>query len=67
MAEWQWSDGRGGGGHMQAVVSSRYSRTQTAYRAYLDHSMLCDDCEYGEERCAVARELWLTYREARNE
>lgn len=61
--QWQYRDeGSGGPGHLQAVAPSGvYAR----YRAFMDHSLNCDDCEYGEARCATAKTLWAEYAQAR--
>jgi hypothetical protein len=44
--------------------SGTYNRIQTAYRAYIDHSVECADCGHGEVRCATADGLWAEYRDA---
>ncbi|MFE7837453.1 hypothetical protein ACFU53_15865 [Streptomyces sp. NPDC057474] len=61
--QWQYRDeGSGGPGHLQAVAPSGvYAR----YRAFTDHTLGCDDCEYGEARCDMAKALWATYARAR--
>lgn len=61
--QWQYRDeGSGGPGHLQAVApSSTYNR----YRAFTDHSLGCDDCEYGEARCKTAKRLWAAYAQTR--
>jgi hypothetical protein len=62
--EWQYRDeGSGGPGHLQAVAPSG---VYALYRAFMDHSLRCDDCEYGEARCATAKGLWATYAHARD-
>ncbi|WP_406476044.1 hypothetical protein [Streptomyces sp. NBC_01615] len=61
----EWRDS-GSAGHMQLVAKSgTYSRMQTAYRAFLNHSTGCEGCGRGERRCATADELWKAYRAAR--
>lgn len=54
-------------GHVQRVAAAgghaAYTRTQKAYRAYVDHPTECLDC--GETRCAVSDELWKAYSEAK--
>lgn len=57
-------------GHVQRVAvaggHAAYTRSQTAYLAYLDHCSECPDC--GETtHCAVSDELWQTYIEAKRE
>ncbi|MEI5523600.1 hypothetical protein WB401_20050 [Streptomyces brasiliscabiei] len=50
-------------GHLQAVASdSAFVR----YQDFTTHTMQCDDCEYGESRCATAKELWTAYVRARD-
>lgn len=62
--QWQYRDeGSGGPGHLQAVApSGAYAH----YRAFMEHSLVCDDCEYGEARCTTARGLWTAYAQARD-
>ncbi|MFF7763128.1 hypothetical protein [Streptomyces griseorubiginosus] len=63
-ATWQWRDGSSVG-HMQRVVADGvYTRTQTAYRAYIDHGRACQTCAVDSENCAEAGDLWGAYREA---
>jgi hypothetical protein len=61
--QWQYRDeGSGGPGHLQAVAPDGvYAR----YRAFMAHSLECDDCEYGENRCATSKALWAEYAQAR--
>jgi len=40
-------------------------RTQTAYRAYLDHAQYCADCLALNAQCEAAQKLWAAFREAR--
>ncbi|MCL6734360.1 hypothetical protein [Streptomyces neyagawaensis] len=57
--QWQPRErGSGGPGYLQAVAPSG---TYARYQAFMDHSMLCEDCEYGEIRCATAKGLWAAY------
>lgn len=56
-------EGSGGPGHLQAVAPSG---AYALYRAFMDHSLVCDDCEYGEARCATAKELWAAYARVRD-
>ncbi|MFI6495245.1 hypothetical protein [Streptomyces sp. NPDC050564] len=64
---WQWHDSGSASGHMQRVAASgTYSRMQTAYRAYIDHSTQCEECGHGRVRCKKADELWAAYRAARS-
>jgi hypothetical protein len=66
-ARWQWQESGNSSGHMQRVADSgTYSRVTNAYRAFMGHSLHCDDCEYGEKRCETAKGLWATYIAARN-
>jgi hypothetical protein len=62
----EWRDAGSASGHMQTVADSgTFNRMQTAYRAYISHSAVCDDCGHGERRCAEAERLWRAYRAAR--
>lgn len=61
MSAVQWQPqvrGHGAPGTLQAVVPSE---TYAAYRAFMSHSLQCDDCEFGEARCETAKALWATY------
>lgn len=40
-------------------------RSQTAYRAFLDHAQECPDCQPKDARCEAAQKLWTAYRQAR--
>ncbi|MHA5053154.1 hypothetical protein [Streptomyces sp. SD15] len=52
-----WRDGTGGVGRLQAVVSNaEFVRNRTAWRAYIDHSSVCQDCVDG--LCPEARRRW---------
>lgn len=63
----EWRGFGSGPGHMQAVADSgTYSRMQTAYRAYINHSTACDACGHGETKCAAADQLWRAYKAARS-
>ncbi|MFF7260666.1 hypothetical protein ACFZCL_10330 [Streptomyces sp. NPDC008159] len=62
--QWQYRDeGSGGPGHLQAVLPSG---SYALYRAFMDHSLHCDSCEYGEVRCATANRLWARYAGVRD-
>lgn len=56
-------------GHVQRVATAgghaAYTRSQTAYRTYIDHGTECLTC--GETRCTVSDELWQAYSEAKKE
>lgn len=57
--QWQPRDrGSGGPGYLQAVAPSG---TYARYRTFTDHTMGCDDCEFGEARCETAKGLWAEY------
>lgn len=61
--EWQWRDGSGGAGHFQRVASNaEFTRTQTAYRAYIDHASGCATCAVDSGQCPTAEQLWSAYR-----
>ncbi|GAB2968545.1 hypothetical protein GCM10023080_034340 [Streptomyces pseudoechinosporeus] len=50
---------------LQRLASnSEFTRTQLAYRAYLDHSIACAGCGHGQTRCETAEELWRAYKDA---
>ncbi|MFM9563232.1 MULTISPECIES: hypothetical protein [Streptomyces] len=57
-------------GHVQRVAAagghSAYTRSQTAYRAYIDHGTECLDCD-GTTKCVLSDELWRAYGEAKRE
>ncbi|MFI6404897.1 hypothetical protein [Streptomyces sp. NPDC050548] len=60
--ERQWRDGSGGAGHLQRVASNAvFTRTQTAYRAYIDHASGCATCAMDSGQCTIAEELWTVY------
>ncbi|WP_216588532.1 hypothetical protein [Streptomyces brasiliscabiei] len=57
--QWQYRpEGSGGPGHLQAVADDA---TFVRYRDFTAHTMVCDDCEFGETRCATAKALWAAY------
>ena len=51
-------------GHIQHAINREHMRSQKAYRAYFDHSVGCDDCDHGWNRCEKATELWRAYKDA---
>lgn len=61
-----WRDeGSGGPGHMQRVaVNAVFSKTQKAYRAYIDHGRDCATCAVDSAQCATAEQLWSAYKDA---
>lgn len=62
---WQWRDGSGGAGHLQRVVSNGvFTKTQRAYRKYIDHGRGCKTCAVDSEQCTTAGELWAAYQAA---
>ncbi|MFI6662515.1 hypothetical protein ACIBL8_44220 [Streptomyces sp. NPDC050523] len=63
---WEWRDeGSGGPGHLQRISASGvYSRTQTTYRAYIDHVRDCLTCAVDSAQCSTAEGLWAAYRAA---
>lgn len=61
--DWQWRDGSGGAGHMQRVATNAaFTQTQTAYRAYIDHSRDCATCAVDSGQCATAEQFWEAYQ-----
>lgn len=46
-------------------LAAAAGRSQTAYRAYLDHAQECPGCRPRGARCDAAQELWDAYRQAR--
>lgn len=64
---WEWADSSSASAHRQRVAGHiTYNLVQDAYRAFMDHSLHCDDCEYGEIRCATAKGLWRVYVSAKS-
>lgn len=61
------SEGTFGRVHRVAAAGGHaaYTRSQKAYRAYIDHGTECLDC--GETRCSVSDALWKAYGEAKRE
>jgi hypothetical protein len=63
-SEWGWRDTSGSSPRLQRIAANTaFTAKQTAYRAYMEHAMGCDDCEYGEVRCEKATELHRRWRE----
>ena len=61
--ESQWRDGTGCAGNLQRVAGNAvFTRTQTAYRAYIDHASGCATCAVDSGQCVTAEELWSAYR-----
>jgi hypothetical protein len=46
------------------LVVAVQGRTQTAYRAYLDHAMECAACSRGG-RCEAGEAMWTEYADSR--
>ena len=44
---------------------AEFTPKQRKFRAYMDHSMDCEDCDYGNRRCPVAQEIWDAWRDLR--
>jgi hypothetical protein len=42
---------------------AEFTPKQRKFRAYMDHSMDCEDCDYGNRRCPVAQEIWDAWRD----
>jgi hypothetical protein len=48
---------------MQRVASNAaFTQTQTAYRAYIDHSRDCATCAVDSGQCATAEQFWEAYQ-----
>lgn len=61
----QWRADGSGSGHMQTVASTPTLRLQAAERAFMDHTVECDDeCASGTD-CAAAAKLRETWRAAK--
>ncbi|GHF57788.1 hypothetical protein [Streptomyces griseosporeus] len=62
---WEWRDGSGGAGHLQRIAATaRFSASQRAYNAYLDHWGTCVSCDRSGPRCPEADALWKAYQTA---
>ncbi len=62
---WGWTDNSSSSAHLQRIANSTATRSQKAYRAYIDHAATCPAC--GETKCPEADELWQAYQAARGE
>ncbi|MFJ2259940.1 hypothetical protein ACIOKD_16630 [Streptomyces sp. NPDC087844] len=50
-------------GHLRPAASSvQLGPKQEKFRSYMDHSMECADCDYGNLRCSVAQEIWAEWK-----
>ena len=47
------------------LATATAGRSQTAYRAYLDHAQDCADCAGEGGLCETGQKLWTAYRGAR--
>lgn len=69
MSVWEEQSTEGTSGRVQRVAAAgghaAYTRSQTAYRAYIDHGTTCADC--GETRCTVSDDLWQAYSDVKEE
>lgn len=45
-----------------AATTAEFTPKQKTFRAYMDHSQGCPDCDYGNRRCDVAHEIWDAWR-----
>ncbi|QQM42812.1 hypothetical protein [Streptomyces liliifuscus] len=55
----EWRDTSSGS---PRTTDSEFSQKQKTFRAYMDHSMQCPDCDYGNRRCDVAQGIWEAWR-----
>ncbi|MFF3517967.1 hypothetical protein ACWEO4_37200 [Streptomyces sp. NPDC004393] len=64
-AGWAYVPAGSGPGRLQRIASSsRETRIQRAYRAYIDHGRGCATCAVDSALCATAEELWSAYQAA---
>ncbi|MEU9186843.1 hypothetical protein AB0D14_20295 [Streptomyces sp. NPDC048484] len=50
-------------GHLRSTAGeTQLTLKQERFRAYMDHSMDCADCDYGNRRCDAATDLWAKWR-----
>ncbi|MCX4557949.1 hypothetical protein OHA02_17275 [Streptomyces phaeochromogenes] len=54
--------GSAGGRLRHAEADAEFTPKQLTFRAYMEHSVGCADCDYGNVRCGVAREIWREWR-----
>lgn len=65
MSRWGWRDTGSGPGAMQLVADgAEFSRTQSAYRAHVDHGAACRVCAHDPGQCTAVAELWEAYRQS---
>jgi len=57
----EWRDTSGGSPRTMAS-STGFTPKQAKFRAFLDHSQGCPDCDYGNRRCDVAQGIWEAWR-----
>ncbi|MGW5477741.1 hypothetical protein [Streptomyces sp. NPDC004008] len=54
-----------GSGRWQRIGgNARFTQTQRAYRAYIDHGRDCATCAVDSGQCATAEDLWGAYKAA---
>ncbi|MGV9248727.1 hypothetical protein [Streptomyces sp. NPDC003710] len=49
---------------LRIADNSHYTRTQRAYRAYIDHGRDCTSCAVDSLLCPAAEQLWGAYQAA---
>lgn len=54
-----------GEARVPGLVAAAQGRPQTAYRAWVEHALLCADCVSLDAQCEAAQKLWAAFREAR--
>jgi hypothetical protein len=60
-----WAPDAGGSGpaRWQRIASNaQFIRTQTAYRAFMNHCRDCAVCAVDSSQCATAEEMWAAYQ-----
>ncbi|MER6352356.1 hypothetical protein ABT186_11020 [Streptomyces sp. NPDC001634] len=63
--QWQPRDEGSGPARFQRIASnSQFTKTQRAYRAYIDHGHGCATCAVDSTQCTTAEELWCAYQAA---
>lgn len=48
------------------AAGSRSGDVYDRYADYMWHALHCDNCEFGEVRCRVAKDIWAAYMSARS-
>ncbi|MER6351250.1 hypothetical protein ABT186_05210 [Streptomyces sp. NPDC001634] len=63
--QWQPRDEGSGPARFQRIASnSQFTKTQKAYRAYINHGRDCAVCAVDSMQCTSAEKLWRAYKAA---